>query len=164
MATPILTNARLRTLLSYDVDTGVFTWRATRRNCKQGAVAGTLDAKGYRRISVDSKVYLAHRLAWFYKTGHWPVCELDHINRQRDDNRISNLREANRTINTQNTNLRKDNPTGYRGVGWHKASNKWRARIQVNGKMLELGYFDDVEAASTAYQKAANIHHTARTL
>lgn len=158
MATQILTGERLRTLLSYDAETGVFTWRITRRNCKQGAVAGTIDAKGYRRISVDYKVYLAHRLAWFYQTGNWPFGELDHINRQRDDNRITNLREADRTINTQNTNLRKDNQTGYRGVGWHKASNKWRARIQVNGKMLELGYFTDIDAAVAAYKAASLMH------
>lgn len=163
MTTQILTVARLQTLLKYDADTGAFTWRMTRRNCKQNAIAGTLDAKGYRRISVDSKVYLAHRLAWFYVNGEWPPSELDHINRQRDDNRIANLRKANRTINTQNTNLRKDSQTGYRGVGWHKASNKWRARIQVNGKMLELGYFDNVEAAARAYAVAAATHHEART-
>ena len=163
MTTQILTAARLQTLLMYDANTGVFTWRATRRNCKQGAIAGTLDARGYRRISVDSKIYLAHRLAWLYEIGQWPLCELDHINRQRDDNRIVNLREANRTINTQNTNLRKDSQTGYRGVGWHKASKRWRARIQVNGKMLELGYFADMDDAAKAYATAAQIHHKART-
>lgn len=164
MATQILTVERLKTLLAYDVDTGVFTWRATRRNAKQGAVAGTVDLKGYRRISIDSKVHLAHRLAWMYQTGCWPLGELDHVNRQRDDNRIANLREANRTINTQNTNLRKDNQTGYRGVGWHKGSGRWRARIQVQGKMLELGYFDDIENAVAAYETAARAHHAARVV
>jgi hypothetical protein len=162
MATQILTQERLKELLRYDPDTGVFTWRITRRNAKQGAVAGTVSLKGYRYVSVDSKLYGAHRLAWFYQTGCWPLDELDHINRHRDDNRIANLREASRIINCQNTSLRKDSRTGHRGVGWHKATGRWRARLQAHGKMLELGYFDDLEHAVAAYKTAAQIHHAAR--
>lgn len=162
MATQILTQERLKELLHYDPDTGVFTWRITKRAAKQGAVAGHVSSKGYRHISVDRKLYLAHRLAWLYQTGCWPLDEMDHINRCRDDNRIANLREANRTINCQNTSLSKNNRTGHRGVGWHKSTGRWRARIQAQGKMMALGYFDDIEHAVAAYSAAARIYHPTR--
>jgi hypothetical protein len=141
-------------LVSYDAETGVFTWRITRRNCKTGAVAGSL-LKGYLRISIDSKIYAAHRLAWLYTYGCWPSGEIDHINRVRNDNRLCNLREATRELNTQNANVRVDSPYGIRGVTKHKYSNKYRARIQANKKAMLLGLFDTPEEAAAAYAAAA---------
>ena len=154
MATTSLTQERLMSLVSYDAETGVFTWRITRRNCKTGAVAGSL-LKGYVRISIDSKIYAAHRLAWLYTYGCWPSGEIDHINRVRNDNRLCNLREATRELNTQNANVRVDSPYGIRGVTKHKYSNKYRARIQANKKAMLLGLFDTPEEAAAAYAAAA---------
>ena len=154
MATASLTQERLMSLVSYDAETGVFTWRITRRNCKTGAVAGSL-LKGYVRISIDSKIYAAHRLAWLYTHGCWPSNEIDHINRVRNDNRLCNLREATRELNTQNANVRVDSPYGIRGVTKHKYSNKYRARIQANKKAMLLGLFDTPEEAAAAYAAAA---------
>ena len=154
MATASLTQERLMSLVSYDAETGVFTWRITRRNCKTGAVAGSL-LKGYLRISIDSKIYAAHRLAWLYTYGCWPSGEIDHINRVRNDNRLCNLREATRELNTQNANVRVDSPYGIRGVTKHKYSNKYRARIQANKKAMLLGLFDTPEEAAAAYAAAA---------
>jgi hypothetical protein len=154
MATTSLTQERLMSLVSYDAETGVFTWRITRRNCKTGAVAGSL-LKGYLRISIDSKIYAAHRLAWLYTYGCWPSGEIDHINRVRNDNRLCNLREATRELNTQNANVRVDSPYGIRGVTKHKYSNKYRARIQANKKAMLLGLFDTPEEAAAAYAAAA---------
>lgn len=157
MATSILTQERIRELLTYDPDTGLFCWRKTRRNAK--GFAGTTDPRGYVRISVDRKVYLAHRLAWLYVHGTWPANEIDHINRVRNDNRLSNLRDTSRTVNTQNVGVRKDSACGLRGVGWHKAQRKWRARIQANGVCHELGYFLTASEAKAAYDLAALTLH-----
>lgn len=155
MATRTLTQDRLKQLLDYVPDTGVFMWRVSNRRKKPGAIAGTQCPKGYVRISVDAKIYAAHRLAWLHMYGVWPRNEIDHINRVRNDNRIENLREADRSLNCHNSRLRVDNVSGHRGVGWHKRLQKWRARISVAGRMHELGYFLDKESAIAAYCKAA---------
>ena len=155
MATNILTQDRLKQLLNYDPETGKFTWRVSVSTVRTGNTAGTTDPKGYVRIAIDRKVYAAHRLAWLYAHGSWPANEIDHINRQRSDNRICNLREADRSLNCHNSNIRKDNISGHRGVGWHKHQKKWRARISLSGQMKELGYFKDKESAIAAYNAAA---------
>ena len=154
MATQILTQERLQQLLDYNADTGVFTWRRTARNAKLGAVAGTIWS-GYVNISVDRKVYRAHRLAWMYVHGCWPSGVIDHINRVKTDNRMVNLRDTDQFVNTQNSATRKDSPVGLRGVTWHKGQQKWRARIQASGKKFELGYFASVNEAQAAYACAA---------
>lgn len=162
MATAILTQQRLQMLLNYNPDTGVFVWRVRTGVVQAGAIAGTLCPKGYCRISVDKRVYSAARLAWLWVYGEWCEGEIDHINRQRSDNRITNLRKADRFVNTQNTSMRRDNRSGHRGVGWHKISGKWRARISVNGRSISLGSFADKNAAIAAYEVAAQQHHAAR--
>jgi len=155
MATRTLTQDRLKQLLRYDPDTGIFVWRIALSCVAAETTAGTQDLKGYIRISVDRRIYAAHRLAWLYTHGVWPVAEIDHINRTRNDNRIANLRESDRSLNCHNSNLRADNVSGHRGVGWHKPQQKWRARISIAGCMHELGYFVDKESAVAAYRKAA---------
>jgi len=154
MATSSLTQARLKELLCYDPETGVFTWRSTSRNRKAGAVAGSLQ-HGYVRISIDNKIYAAHRLAWLYTHGCQPFGEIDHINRVRNDNRLCNLRKATKEINAQNASVRVDSPYGIRGVTKHKYSNKYRARIQADKKTVYLGMFDTPEEAQRAYAAAA---------
>lgn len=154
MATEILTQARLKELLRYDPETGVFTWRATKSRRKAGAVAGSIQF-GYVRISIHRKIYSAHRLAWLYVYGKWPDKEIDHINRVKNDNRLCNLRDTTREINNQNASLRKDSPFGVRGVTKHFASSKYRARIQAGKKIVYLGQFDTIEEAQSAYAAAA---------
>ena len=102
MSRLLITAERLRELLHYDAETGVFRWkvRPYRTSIQSGTVAGMIYA-GYRRIRVDGQMYQAHRLAWFYIHGHWPVNLIDHKNTIRDDNRLSNLREATRAENVQ---------------------------------------------------------------
>lgn len=158
-----LTQDELKSLLAYDAVTGVFTWRVSRpTKIKPGDVAGNVTSKGYVTIGVKGKLYRAHRLAWLYLYGRWPVNEIDHINRIRSDNRIVNLREADRFVNTQNTTLQCNNKSGFRGVGWHKHRKAWRARISVKGKMKELGYFSTCEKAAEAYLKASIMLHLFR--
>jgi hypothetical protein len=159
MATRILTQQRLHELLKYDPETGVFTWNVTRSNMRAGTRAGTYDKRGYLRISIDEKIYGGHRLAWLYVYGAWPTDVIDHINRNTGDNRLCNLRDTDRCVNNQNACTRKDSPVGIRGVTRHPYSNKWRARIQANGKKMHIGTFDTVEAAAAAYAAAAYALH-----
>jgi hypothetical protein len=156
MTTKILTQDRLKELLHYNADTGVFTWRATRRAAIAGAIAGSRNPQNYIMVGVDTKLYSAHRLAWLYTHGVWPILELDHINRIRDDNRIDNLRLANRYTNTRNTNTRKDSLSGVKGVRWHKMQARWESRIQHNHKPITIGYYGNLQDAVQA-RKIAEI-------
>ena len=162
MATQILPQERLKQLLSYDPVTGNFTWRIAHGRAKVGVIAGSHHSNGYVVISIDSKLYRAHRLVWLYMYGAMPVKEIDHINRVKHDNRLSNLRDADRFINTQNTGLQRNNVSGTRGVGWNTAQQKWRARISIAGKTKLLGRFDTFSEACSAYSDAAKTYHAFR--
>jgi hypothetical protein len=154
-----LTADRLRELLHYDPETGVFTWRVKRRCVEAGAAAGSISPSRYRTIMVAGKNYQAHRLAWLYTTGEWPAEDIDHINGVRSDNRIANLRTCTRAQNSQNT-CKRSNRSGARGVWWHARAQKWAAGITVNYKAHHLGLFDDIESASAAYVDAKARFHT----
>ena len=150
-----LTQARLKELLSYDPDTGIFVWiKSTDKRISIGAVAGIVNNRGYRRIKIDGKHRRAHRLAWLYVHGVWPDGELDHMNRDKLDNRISNLRIATRSENLQNTNIRKNNTSGVKGVWLNKVRRKWVASVHINRKYKHLGHFNTIEEATAARQAA----------
>jgi len=146
----MVTQELLKKLLSYNPDTGVFTW--VKRN---GNIAGCPTCRGYVRISICRKTYRAHRLAWLYTHGSFPDNQIDHINGVRNDNRIINLRQATNTQNQQNKKISINNTSGIKGVCWHKTENKWIARIYIGGKPKRLGCFHDKNEAAAAYQKAA---------
>jgi len=110
-----LTKKRLKELMRYEPDVGYFMWKVSYGNVKKYSHAGCLDKHGYVQIGVAGKVYRAHQLAFLYMEGYIPE-EVDHINRVRDDNRFSNLRAANRRINTKNQPLRCNNKSGFNGV------------------------------------------------
>lgn len=148
---------RLRELLDYDRDTGIFRWtKPTARRVKVGDEAGTV-WKGYRYISIDSKPYLAHRLAWFYVHGEWPLV-IDHINRNRSDNRISNLRDTTAQGNAQNKT-----PALGRFASWDSEYGKWRSTIRIKGKKRHLGYFDTADEAHAAYARSKAEQVTGRS-
>ena len=147
-------NAQLvRDLLSYDPATGEFRWRvAPGGRGAQGSIAGTVDALGYVVIRHRGKGYKAHRLAWLHHYGEWPATSLDHINRQKGDNRIANLRECDATLNA--TNVVAPLPrsiSGRRGVSWFAQYQKWKATIQYHGRKIFLGHFDDPAEAEEVY-------------
>ena len=113
----MLTADRLRELLNYDPDTGVFTYRVTRApRFRPGDMAGHVDVHGYRVIGLDLRIYKAHRLAGLYMTGEWPKHEVDHKNLDKADNRWVNLRPATHGQNRQNIGALKNNWTGCKGV------------------------------------------------
>lgn len=151
MAKADLTAQRLRELLSYDPDTGIFYWRVNRRGrAKAGSKAGTPHSDGYWEIGVDGKAYRAHRLAWLYVHGYTPKEMLDHINRNRLDNRIENLRKSENYLNMRNAGPYKQNSSGVRGVSWSDKSKRWVAAIMDRGRNFHLGSYKSIEEAAAA--------------
>lgn len=143
----MITQQRLKELLSYDPDTGLFTWLVYRGRCaRKGQIAGSID-DGYVKIIIDRNTYRAHRLAFLYVKGVIPTQEVDHINRIRSDNRWSNLREASKSQNMRNKGVHKNNLSGVKGVNYRKESGKYRVLIKVKGKIISFGQYDDVELA-----------------
>lgn len=155
-----LTAERLREVLDYDAETGIFTRRMkTNINTVVGQVVGSLHHKGYLRMSVDGHIYWAHRLAWLYVYGEWPKGPIDHANRIRTDNRICNLREASYAENNRNVSISKTNKSGAKGVSWDKSNNKWRANVVLKRKNHSAGLFDSVaDAAKAAQALRAKLH------
>jgi len=156
-----LTLADFKSLLKYDPDSGSFTWLVSRGGAHPRAIgdeAGTI-CKGYTTISIFKKKIAAHRLAWFFVNGKWPSSVLDHINRDKTDNRIANLREASVSQNGFNSVSHKDSVSGIKGVSWHAVANKWQVKLRANGKTHYLGLYADKNDASSAYNTAAIKFH-----
>ena len=153
---PELTQARLRELLDYDPATGVFRWRVSRGGKKAGKEAGSIDCNGYRRIDIDSRRYYSGRLAFLWMTGAWPDSCIDHINRNRADDRWCNLRLATWKENGRNKSLSRNNRLGVIGVRYRKNYPKkpYEARIYKDGKEIWIGQFPSLEEAVAARQKA----------
>lgn len=146
-----LTQEILRSLITYDPETG------TLARLPSGRAAGAVNDNGYVLISIRKKQYRAHRLAWLYMTGSWPVADLDHINGIRTDNRIANLREATRSQNLFNKKMDRRNKSGFRGVSWTTKKKLWGAHIKKDRKTRFIGYFRSPEAAYAAYCKQASV-------
>jgi hypothetical protein len=157
----MVTQDRVKELLEYDPETGVFVWLISASNAvPKGTVAGTRKANGYSEIKIDWRLYKAHRLAWLYTHGEFPDSFIDHINGDRSDNRISNLRLATKSENGQNQKTaRPDNKSGYLGVHWCNREQRWVAQIALHGKKHFCGYFSDPADAHAAYlAKKKEIH------
>ena len=154
-----LTAERLRELFHYDPLTGVFTRLvSTASNARAGDVAGTLMQIGYLLIGIQGKSYLAHRLAWLFVHGEWPKDQIDHINRDRTDNRICNLREATIKQNQRNLSKSCNNTSGVPGVHWRSDRAKWWALIESDGQKHYLGMFNTKEEAIAA-RKAGELKY-----
>lgn len=146
--------------LTYEPEFGVFRWKKSpAQSVPSGGVAGRMSSSGYVQIPFKRNYFVAHRLAWLWVYGVEPAGQIDHVNGNRSDNRISNLRDVSQSMNQQNCKLRKDNKSGKKGVTWHPSSCKWQAAISVNGRSKYLGVFQDVEEASQAYLLAAKQFH-----
>ncbi len=149
-----LTQDRLRELLHYDPDTGIFTWVATRGPVNAGDVAGTIDSYGYVAIGIDGRKYHAHRLAFLYMTGSVPPVMADHIDMDTTNNAWTNLRPATRSQNGANRHVYANSQTRLKGV--YKSGEKFKALITVDGKLKYLGTRETAEAAHALYAAAAN--------
>lgn len=164
---------QLRELLRYDPDTGKLFWKCRPREMfaserlyrswnsrRKDAEAMThVNTNGYKVGIVLKKGCKAHRAAWALHYGEWPSLDLDHINGDKTDNRISNLREATLSENKRNTKMYRNNKCGFKGVHWSKSSAAWSSRIGYKGVQIALGKFETPEAAHAAYCEAAKIYH-----
>lgn len=158
----------VRECLDYDPDTGILTWRwrpdshftskesALRSNARfAGNIAGSDTGSGYSAVFISGSRMYSHRLAWIITFGDLSVdLEIDHISGRRGDNRLVNLRAVSRSENHKNTKKPRTNSSGRIGVSWHKASQKWRVDIKVDGKGKSLGVFQDFEDAVLARKSA----------
>ncbi len=158
----MLTQQRLKELLHYDPQTGVFVWTKdlpARSRAKSGTIAGCTLPRGYKQIKLDGVRYLGHRLAWLYVNGCWPTYEIDHIDGDPSNNTFSNLREASRAQNRANTRRKKNSVSGLKGVSWDITHQRWVARIGVGRRYVFLGTFNNKTDAHAAYVAAAQKHY-----
>lgn len=159
-----VTVERVKELLAYDPETGIFTWRVKRNNkTPAGMAAGTQSTFGHVQLRVDFKSVLAHRAAWAVTYGEWPTTDIDHINGDPADNRIANLRIVSRGHNLQNQRkAHRDSKSGLLGV--KQVGKKWYAKIMAAGVRYELGIFLTPEEASAAYLTAKRKLHPGCTI
>lgn len=149
----MLTHDRLKECLDYEPVSGLFYWRERPdihtcvNNRDVGSIAGRTTGDCYVTIGIDYEQYSAHRLAFFYMTGSWPVNLIDHIDGDKSNNRWDNLREVTHQQNSFNSNLSKANSSGHKGICWDKKNRKWLVSIMVDRKSKFLGRFVDLQEA-----------------
>lgn len=146
--------SELRRLISYDPETGELRRLVTMGNRAAGQITGSVEPKGYLKVSVGKLRMKAHVIAWAIHYGQWPELQIDHINNNPADNRIENLRLATNQQNCANKGLYRNNTSGIKGVSL-RSNGKWQAGIKVNYVRIHLGSFNTKEAAAEAYRQAA---------
>ena len=162
MTAKILTQARLKELLHYDPETGVFTRLVGVTRHKAGAALKP-QKDGRVRVKIDGCRYLGNRLAWFYEHGTWPEWEVDHLNVRSNDDRKENLRDVPHALNVQNVrNARRHSKTGILGVV--KKAGAYYAQITIDGRTRSLGRFDTADAAHLVYLQTKRKFHPGNTL
>lgn len=147
-----LTYERVRELFDYDPETGKLTNKTSRGRAKIGAESGSFDGLGYRQILVDYKQFMVHRVIWLWWYGYTPENYIDHVNGEKADNRIENLREVSHSCNLRNAPQYKSNTSGVKGVCFDTSRKKWLASINLNGRNLSVGRFTSfIEAVCHRY-------------
>lgn len=146
-----LTAARLRSLVRYDAATGTLHWRVLLPRRKRGPLGAPAGHGGRLQTPIDGRAHYIHRLVWLYHHDEWPADQVDHINGDKRDNRIENLRVVSNGENAQNRRVR--------GVTYERRNGRWRARIMVDGKSISLGYFATEREALAEYQRAKLVYH-----
>lgn len=151
----MITAKQLRELLNYNPETGVFSWSVDLSNgIQSGDTAGSINKDGYMLIGINRRLYYAHRLAWLYIYGQFPKQCIDHINRNKSDNRIANLRSVSHGGNSINRPIQSNNRSGITGVRFDKRRDKWVAEIKSNGKYVYLGVYNNKLEAAKKRRKA----------
>jgi HNH endonuclease len=156
---------RLNELLKYDPDTGIFTWiNNMGKRVKAGSKTGCLHHTGYLQSRIDGKNYLCHRLAWLYVYGEFPELNLDHIDSNKTNNCIANLREVTQAQNCQNLKKSRGS-SGFLGVSLDPIrKNRWKSSIKLNGKSKHLGWYKTPEQAHEVYKSAKLLIHPFGTI
>jgi hypothetical protein len=167
----------VRQILDYNPETGVFRWKArtpemfrdTPKRSKEhacanwnsryaGELAGGHAHNGYVSIAINNRKYYAHRLAWFYMKGEWPINSVDHADMGTSNNAFANLREATQSQNMRNIRHPRNNTSGVKGVYWNSAAGRWCASFHIHRKHIHIGLFDSIEEATDALSKAMVKH------
>lgn len=164
MSSEIIPQEILKEIFEYNPTTGDFVYikDPTGGPKRIGSIAGTtvcsISGKHYRKIKIKGRSYFTHRLAWLYMTGNYPALDIDHIDGNGMNNSFSNLREVTPLENARNMRVMENNTSGFTGVHWHKAANKWMSTIRIKKELIHLGYFSILEDAINA-RKDANIKY-----
>lgn len=157
-----ITHKKLLEMFSYDDVLGIFKRRSvSRKSLSIGEVAGCVHKSGgYVHIKINGFAYMAHRLAWLYVNGDWPSGHIDHIDGNRTNNAISNLRDVSRSINLQNQKRAHAGKKYGLPLGVHlSGGGRFMAQLRVQGKNKSFGTFDTPELAYAAYLQAKESHH-----
>lgn len=150
----MITQERLRELVTYDPISGCMSWKMPRRKCAVGKTIGRTQWQGYRQACIDRKHYYVHRLVWLYMTGTWPPHDIDHVNQDKGDNRWTNLRLATRSENKANCRVQSNNKVGLRGVSWSVRDRVYEWAVK-KGKTKIRGFSSCPAAAHFSYVIAA---------
>ena len=155
-----LTVDLLKHLFDYDKETGNLIWKVKRaKNQAVGDIAGSFDTSvGYVRVGINGKKYYAHRIVFLYHKGYLPKT-IDHINGDKVDNRIENLRAVTASQNQHNRKINSNSTSGYKGVSYYARTNKWCAKIRLESKRINLGYYKTPEEADAVVRKAREELH-----
>jgi hypothetical protein len=165
-----LTQARLKELLRYDAQSGLFAWKVKRPSAggfvSPGDIAGYKNpVTGYTQIRIDGEIFQAHRLAFLYVTGAFPKHVTDHRDTNRANNRWDNIRDVTQSVNMQNKKIAQRNSShGFLGIYLRKPSNVWVARVHTDGKSVWVGSFSTPEEAHAAYVAAKRRLHPGGTI
>ncbi len=146
----MLTQARVKDLFDYDNLTGDLLWKQYMGNRKIGSPAGFISGHGHLQTAINGRSYLNHRLIWLWVHGYFPENDIDHVNRDKLDNRLENLREISHQCNVRNSGNPKNNTSGIKGVCWANGRKKWVAFLTLNGKQISLGTYSDFDNAVCA--------------
>lgn len=162
----MITQTELKSLLNYNPETGLFTWKkSTSNRVSVGKHAGTKANRGYIRIKILGHLYSAHRLAWLYVYGSEPSGVIDHIDGCCSNNSITNLRDVKQSTNTKNNKISKNNTSGYPGVYLNKRTGKWAVQIWNNKKVICVGTFiKKTDAIKARKEKELELQYRTRTM
>jgi hypothetical protein len=151
------TQEKLKEIFNYD-ESGHLVWKIRRKRANIGATAGTIHPNGYLRTGINGKVYLNHRLIYVFHHGVLPDM-VDHIDGNKLNNKIENLRNANNVTNQQNQKLKKENTSGYKNVSFCIQTKKWSVKIRIDGKSRTIGRYKDIELADLVAQETRAKYH-----
>jgi len=154
----VITQKRLKEILNYEPESGIFTWLTNSPRGRIGEQAGSVGDRNYVWIRINRHPYRAHRLAWLYIHGKFPSMQIDHIDGDPTNNKINNLREVDHKDNQRNAKLRYDNNTGVTGVTWSNRDKCFISGIKVNGKSKHL-YRGKCLLDAVAFRKSAEIKY-----
>jgi hypothetical protein len=156
----MITQDELKSKLDYDPNTGIFTWKIKTIGSRGiGNIAGHKHKLKYIHIKICKKSYMAHRLAWLYMYGEFPTEYIDHIDCDKSNNKIENLRLSSNQQNQFNRGIPKNNTSGVKGVSWFKRDKKWQVTIYVDKKAKSFGRYINFDEAVSVAVEARKKHH-----